>query len=76
MPIQIEQKFPRCTLCGKMLPLKTTPISIGQHRLCSPRCAALLPRLRPHEVAQAASEQTERILSSANRADSADGRNC
>lgn len=52
MPIIITQKFPRCSLCGKMFPLKTRPIPVAQHQLCSEKCVILLYRLRPSEVPQ------------------------
>lgn len=57
MAIQISQKFPRCTLCGKMLPLASQPIVIGHHRLCSMRCLELLPRLRPDEMTEVMREE-------------------
>ena len=50
MTVLVNQRFPRCTLCGKMLPLKLQPIVAGRHRLCSERCLELLPRLRPDEA--------------------------
>lgn len=28
MPIQINQKFPRCQLCGKLIPLRAEPRSV------------------------------------------------
>jgi len=28
MPIQINQKFPRCTLCGKMIPLRAALVEL------------------------------------------------
>ncbi|MFN8458201.1 MAG: hypothetical protein U0401_26715 [Anaerolineae bacterium] len=52
MPLLINQKFPRCTLCGKMFPLKVQPIALGQHQLCSERCVRLLYKLRPEQVPQ------------------------
>lgn len=56
MPILVKQKFPRCTLCGKMLPLNVKPIAIGDHRLCSERCVQLLYKLRPDEVPEEAKQ--------------------
>ncbi|HEV8633022.1 MAG TPA: hypothetical protein VG370_02105 [Chloroflexota bacterium] len=29
MPIQIDQKFPRCQLCGKIIPLRAERIELG-----------------------------------------------
>jgi hypothetical protein len=42
MAILINQRFPSCTLCGKMLPLRSEPIVRDTHRLCSPSCLKLL----------------------------------
>jgi hypothetical protein len=28
MPIQINQKFPRCQLCGKLIPLRAEPRTV------------------------------------------------
>ncbi len=28
MPIQINQKFPRCQLCGKLIPLRAEPQTV------------------------------------------------
>ena len=50
MAIIINQKFARCTLCGKNLPPRSDPIAVGNHRLCSERCVRLLHKLRPDEV--------------------------
>ncbi len=52
MAILINQKFPRCTLCGKMFPLKVQPIVLGEHQLCSERCVRLLYKLRPDQAPQ------------------------
>ena len=30
MPIQIEQKFPRCQLCGKIIPLRAERIELAR----------------------------------------------
>lgn len=30
MPIQIEQKFPRCQLCGKIIPLRAARIELAR----------------------------------------------
>jgi hypothetical protein len=30
VPIQIEQKFPRCQLCGKIIPLRAERIELGR----------------------------------------------
>lgn len=53
MPIQINQKFPRCQLCGKIIPLRTDPIEIVQSgqlaiRFCSVWCRDEYDR-RQHE---------------------------
>lgn len=50
MAILIEQKFPRDTFTGKMLPLNTKPIVVGKHRLGSQRSLELLLKLRPEEI--------------------------
>ena len=50
MAILINQKFARCTLCGKNLPPRSDPIAVGNHRLCSERCVRLLHKLHPDEV--------------------------
>ena len=52
MPVLIDQKFPRCTLCGKMLPLRSEPVIIQAHRLCSKRCVRLLHKLHPDELSE------------------------
>jgi hypothetical protein len=59
MPLLVNQKFPRCTLCGKMFPLKVTPIAVGNHRLCSEKCVRLLYKLRPDEVPQPEGQETQ-----------------
>jgi hypothetical protein len=59
MPILINQKFPRCTLCGKILPLKVEPIVIREHRMCSERCVQLLHKLHPDQLSE--QEMQDRI---------------
>ena len=43
MPIQIDQKFPRCQLCGKLIPLRAEPrhITLADGKVvsfCSEEC--------------------------------------
>ena len=43
MPIQIDQKFPRCQLCGKIIPLRAERIELARPGgrpigFCSPWC--------------------------------------
>jgi ribosomal protein L24E len=43
MPIQINQRFPRCQLCGKLIPLRAEPRRITQAdgkvvSFCSEEC--------------------------------------
>lgn len=42
MPVQVNQKFPKCALCGKMIPLRTEPITLQVERkklsFCSDEC--------------------------------------
>jgi hypothetical protein len=43
MPIQINQKFPRCALCGKIIPLRAERIELTSAdqkpvRFCSTWC--------------------------------------
>ncbi len=43
MPIQINQKYPRCQLCGKLIPLRAPPrrVTLGDGKVvsfCSDRC--------------------------------------
>lgn len=43
MPIQINQKFPRCQLCGKLIPLRAEPrrITLADGKVvsfCSEEC--------------------------------------
>jgi N-methylhydantoinase A len=59
MPIQIEQKFPRCRLCGKIIPLRADRIELapsGQPRLrfCSAWC-------RDEHAARAGGRMTYRV---------------
>lgn len=50
--IRINQKFQRCTFCGKMIPLKTKPIDLTfrekKHTLCSKECIELLKKYSPN----------------------------
>lgn len=32
MAVQINQRFPKCALCGKMIPLRAKPILLEQDR--------------------------------------------
>ena len=50
--IRINQKFQRCTFCGKMIPLKTKPIDLTfrekTHTLCSKECIELMKKYSPN----------------------------
>jgi len=50
--IRINQKFQRCTFCGKMIPLKTKPIVLTfrkkTHTLCSKECIDLIKKYSPN----------------------------
>ena len=58
MPLLVDQKFPRCTLCGKILPLRVEPITIRDHRLCSERCLRLLHKLHPDQLSAQEMQET------------------
>ena len=52
MPIQINQKFPRCQLCGKIIPLRAAPVEISMERqmplrFCSAWCRDEYARRHP-----------------------------
>jgi len=42
MPVQVNQRFPKCALCGKMVPLRAKPIVLEQESrkltFCSEEC--------------------------------------
>ena len=58
MPIQINQKFPRCQLCGKLIPLRAEPQTVTlpdgkAPSFCSQECRQdYLQRLEHVEKAQ------------------------
>ncbi len=52
MPIQINQKFPRCQLCGKIIPLRAERVEIAVERrapirFCSAWCRDEYGRRHP-----------------------------
>ena len=58
MPIMVNQKFLRCSLCGKMIPLRVDPVVIHDHRLCSERCLRLLHKLHPDQLSEQELQET------------------
>ena len=60
MPLLINQKFPRCSLCGKILPLRIEAIAIADQRLCSERCVRLLKKLHPDRLTKSKNQDVQR----------------